>query len=115
MTTMESNQGGSDLFYGPVSGTLSATTADAIIEGAAFDEIGRAVAPLGDVTAMVLTISLSAVTSREAAREERSSFSTDRSQVHELSGAPTLPSLAASPMSRSEHRSLPLATSTATA
>jgi FG-GAP repeat len=37
------------LFYGPVSGTLSATTADAIIEGAAFDEIGRAVAPLGDV------------------------------------------------------------------
>ena len=37
------------LFYGPVSGSLSATTADAIIEGAAFDEIGRAVAPLGDV------------------------------------------------------------------
>jgi len=31
-----------------VSGTLSATTADAIIEGAAFNEIGRAVAPLGD-------------------------------------------------------------------
>ena len=37
------------LFYGPVSGSLDATTADAIIEGAAFDEIGRAVAPLGDV------------------------------------------------------------------
>ena len=37
------------LFYGPVSGSLAATTADAIIEGAAFDEIGRAVAPLGDV------------------------------------------------------------------
>src|SRR4051812_1217808 len=31
------------LFYGPVSGSLSAATADAIIEGAAFDEIGRAV------------------------------------------------------------------------
>jgi hypothetical protein len=31
------------LFYGPVSGSLAATTADAIIEGAAFDEIGRAV------------------------------------------------------------------------
>jgi hypothetical protein len=37
------------LFYGPVSGSLSAATADAIIEGAAFDEIGRAVAALGDV------------------------------------------------------------------
>jgi FG-GAP repeat protein len=37
------------LFYGPVSGSLSATTADAIIEGAAFDEIGRAVAALSDL------------------------------------------------------------------
>src|SRR5437763_8735700 len=37
------------LFYGPLSGSLSAATADAMIEGAAFDEIGRAVAALGDV------------------------------------------------------------------
>ena len=37
------------LFYGPVSGSLSAANPDAIIEGAAFDEIDRAVAPLGDV------------------------------------------------------------------
>ena len=37
------------LFYGPVSGSLAATTADAIIEGAAFDEIGRAVASVGDL------------------------------------------------------------------
>ncbi|HEU0209138.1 MAG TPA: hypothetical protein VFQ78_09170 [Candidatus Udaeobacter sp.] len=37
------------LFYGPVSGSLSATMADAVIEGLAFDEVGRAVAPLGDV------------------------------------------------------------------
>ena len=37
------------LFYGPVSGTLAATDADAIITGAAFDELGRAVAPAGDL------------------------------------------------------------------
>lgn len=37
------------LFNGPVSGTLAATSADAIIEGAAFDEVGRAVAPAGDL------------------------------------------------------------------
>jgi hypothetical protein len=37
------------LFYGPVSGTLAATDADAIIEGAAFNEVGRAVAPVGDL------------------------------------------------------------------
>jgi hypothetical protein len=37
------------LFYGPVIGSLAATNADAIIEGAAFDEIGRAVARLGDI------------------------------------------------------------------
>ena len=37
------------LFYGPVSGALAATNADAIIEGAAFDEVGRAVARLGDL------------------------------------------------------------------
>ncbi len=37
------------LFYGPISGSLAATTANAIIEGAAFDEIGRSVAPLGDL------------------------------------------------------------------
>ena len=37
------------LFYGPVQGVLSATNADAIIVGAAFDEVGRAVAPLGDL------------------------------------------------------------------
>ena len=37
------------LFYGPVSGALTATSADAIISGAAFDELGRAVAPAGDL------------------------------------------------------------------
>ena len=37
------------LFYGPVQGTLAATSADAIISGAAFDEVGRAVAPVGDL------------------------------------------------------------------
>ena len=37
------------LFYGPVSGALAATDADAIIEGAAFNEVGRAVAPAGDL------------------------------------------------------------------
>jgi hypothetical protein len=37
------------LFYGPVSGALAATSADAIIVGAAFDELGRDVAPLGDL------------------------------------------------------------------
>ena len=37
------------LFYGPVSGSLAATSADAIIFGAAFDEVGRAVAPAGDL------------------------------------------------------------------
>jgi len=37
------------LFYGPVSGALAAIDADAIIEGAAFNEVGRAVAPAGDL------------------------------------------------------------------
>src|SRR5262249_37900543 len=37
------------LFYGPISGSLADTDADAIISGAAFDEVGRAVAPLGDL------------------------------------------------------------------
>jgi hypothetical protein len=37
------------LFYGPVRGSLAATRADAIIIGAAFDEVGRAVAPAGDL------------------------------------------------------------------
>jgi hypothetical protein len=37
------------LFYGPISGSLAATDADAIISGAAFDELGRAVAPAGDL------------------------------------------------------------------
>src|SRR3982751_4450412 len=37
------------LFYGPVSGSLAATSADAIIFGAAFNEVGRAVAPAGDL------------------------------------------------------------------
>jgi hypothetical protein len=37
------------LFYGPVSGSLAATTADAIIVGANFDEVGRAVAGVGDL------------------------------------------------------------------
>jgi hypothetical protein len=37
------------LFYGPVSGSLSATSADAIIFGATFNEVGRAVAPAGDL------------------------------------------------------------------
>ncbi len=37
------------LFYGPVSGMLTATSADAIISGAAFNEVGRAVAPAGDL------------------------------------------------------------------
>jgi len=37
------------LFYGPLEGSLAATAADAIISGAAFDELGRAVAPAGDL------------------------------------------------------------------
>ena len=37
------------LFHGPVSGSLGATAADAVIEGAAFDEVGRAVATAGDL------------------------------------------------------------------
>ena len=37
------------LFYGPLDGSLAATDADAIISGAAFDELGRAVAPAGDL------------------------------------------------------------------
>ena len=37
------------LFLGPVSGSLAATNADAIIFGAAFNELGRAVAPAGDL------------------------------------------------------------------
>ncbi|HEU0210261.1 MAG TPA: integrin alpha [Candidatus Udaeobacter sp.] len=37
------------LFYGPVQGSLAATNADAIISGAAFDELGRAVSPAGDL------------------------------------------------------------------
>jgi len=37
------------LLYGPVSGSLAATSADAIITGAAFDELGRAVSPAGDL------------------------------------------------------------------
>ena len=36
------------LFYGPVSGHINATSADAIVTGAPFDELGRAVAPAGD-------------------------------------------------------------------
>src|SRR5712691_5919566 len=36
-------------FYGPLNGSLAATDADAIISGAAFDELGRAVAPAGDL------------------------------------------------------------------
>jgi len=37
------------LFYGPISGSLSDTDADAIISGAAFDEVGRSVAGVGDL------------------------------------------------------------------
>jgi len=37
------------LFQGPLEGELAATDADAIISGAAFDELGRAVAPVGDL------------------------------------------------------------------
>src|SRR5262249_46382696 len=37
------------LFYSPVSGALTAANADAIIGGAAFDEVGRSVARLGDL------------------------------------------------------------------
>jgi hypothetical protein len=37
------------LFYGPLSGSLAATDADAIISGVAFSELGRAVAPAGDL------------------------------------------------------------------
>ena len=37
------------LFLGPISGNRPATSADAIISGAAFDEVGRAVAPAGDL------------------------------------------------------------------
>ena len=37
------------LFYGPISGSLEATNADAIISGPAFAELGRSVAPAGDL------------------------------------------------------------------
>jgi hypothetical protein len=37
------------LFLGPFSGNLLATSANAIISGGAFDEVGRAVAPAGDL------------------------------------------------------------------
>jgi hypothetical protein len=37
------------LFLGPVSGSLDATDADAIISGDDFDEVGRSVAPAGDL------------------------------------------------------------------
>ena len=37
------------LFLGPISGNRPATSADAIISGDAFDEVGRAVAPAGDL------------------------------------------------------------------
>ena len=37
------------LFYGPISGLLADTDADAIISGAAFDEVGRSVAGVGDL------------------------------------------------------------------
>jgi hypothetical protein len=37
------------LFLGPIGGSLPATSAHAIISGAAFDEVGRAVAPAGDL------------------------------------------------------------------
>jgi hypothetical protein len=37
------------LFLGPVVGPRPATSADAIVSGGAFDELGRAVAPAGDV------------------------------------------------------------------
>ena len=37
------------LFLGPFSGHRAATSADAIISGDAFDEVGRAVAPAGDL------------------------------------------------------------------
>src|SRR6185436_11328686 len=37
------------LFYGPVSGNLTPADADATISGAAFDEVGRAVAPARDL------------------------------------------------------------------
>jgi hypothetical protein len=37
------------LFHGPLDGELAATDADAIISGAAFAELGRAVAPAGDL------------------------------------------------------------------
>jgi hypothetical protein len=37
------------LFYGPLSGSLADTDADSIISGAAFDEVGRSVAGVGDL------------------------------------------------------------------
>ena len=37
------------IFNGPLSGSLAATDADAIISGAEFEEVGRAVAPVGDL------------------------------------------------------------------
>ncbi len=37
------------LFLGPISGNRPATSADAIISGGAFEEVGRAVAPAGDL------------------------------------------------------------------
>jgi hypothetical protein len=37
------------LFYGPISGSLADTDADAIISGAAFDEVGRSVTGVGDL------------------------------------------------------------------
>ena len=40
---------GSISSYGPVSGSLAATSADAIIFGSDFNEVGRAVAPAGDL------------------------------------------------------------------
>ena len=47
--TNDTQSGRVYLFYGPVSGSLAAANADAIIFGAAFDEVGRAVAPAGDL------------------------------------------------------------------
>src|SRR6266550_7362766 len=37
------------LFYGPISGSLADTDADAINSGAPFDEVGRTVAGVGDL------------------------------------------------------------------
>ena len=67
------------LFLGPLSGNRPATSADAIISGDAFEEVGRAVAPAGDLTATASTTSCSGPTSAARPTRGRPSSSTARS------------------------------------